>query len=64
MCPQLAKTGRGGQRLRLFVNKILQRKYLQEQKIQILHEFTDWALLRLTQDPSRQSEQLHNWLIP
>lgn len=41
MCPQLAKTGRGGQRLRLFVNKILQRKYFQEQKIQILHEFTD-----------------------
>ena len=43
-CPQLAKAGRGGQCLRvLFVNKILQRKRLQQQKIQIrnLYEFTD-----------------------
>ena len=39
-CQQLTKAGRGRQCLRvLFVNKILQRKDLQQQKIQILYEY-------------------------
>ena len=39
--PAVSKSWSSGQCLRLFENKILQRKYLLEQKIKILHEFTD-----------------------